>query len=98
MKCKCKTKVECGFYENGICVSTVKCPEQTDATLTNYERIRNMSLEEMAEMMDKFDCSGGVLDKICTAVNPEQNCDTENCNCINCIKQWLESEVKDNEQ
>ncbi len=56
---------------------------------TNFEKIKAMSVDEMAEMIDKFDCSGGLLDKICTFVNPEQDCNIENCNCINCIKQWL---------
>ncbi len=60
---------------------------------TNFERIKAMSVDEMAEMIDKFDGVGGLIDEVCKLVCPEQDCDTENCKCINCIKQWLNMEV-----
>ena len=65
--------------------------------MTHFEKIKSMSVEEMADMINKIDCEGGLLDRICVAANPEKNCDTENCNCISCIIKWLKSEVGGNE-
>ena len=65
-----------------------------DERLTNFEKIKSLSIDEMAKMINKFDYSG-ITDKICLAVNPKQNCDTEDTNqCIDCIKKWLLSEVE----
>lgn len=83
--CKHKTK------------SVYECEHFKDGTIKNqYDRIRNMSVEEMADFMYS------ATDKICF-----ENCtkDTGNkysCkfgenvdffNCIKCMKQYLESEV-----
>lgn len=59
--------------------------------MESIEKIRKMSVEEMAEMIDKIDCTGGVLDKICKPVNPERNCSDENINCVKCIKSGLKA-------
>ncbi len=61
------------------------------------KKIKSMSVEEMADMINKIDCEGGLLDRICVAANPEQNCDSVDCNCVLCIIKWLKSEVSDNE-
>ena len=47
--------------------------------MNNYEKIKSMSIDEMAELMSD-DC--------------EYYCNAKNCSgaCINGIKQWLESE------
>ena len=68
--------------------------------MTNFEKIKAMSLEEMAEFM--YDAA----DKICF-----ENCTRETGNkfsclhgeevptdaCVKCMKCWLESEAADNE-
>ena len=59
--------------------------------MTNYERIKKMSVEELAEFMN-----------VCGNDIPPY-CDYEkvsavrcNYNCLDCAKEWLESEVMDN--
>lgn len=63
--------------------------------MTNYERIKNMSIEEMAsDFADYFNCS------LCSEGqrlmdNPllkDEKCDG---NCALYCKEWLESEVED---
>lgn len=49
--------------------------------MTNYEKIKQMSVEEMAFMlMCPYDADPDKCNKI---------------NCIKCTKQWLESEVEE---
>lgn len=52
--------------------------------MTNYERIKNMSVEEMQKAL--YGCLGDE----CTL--PVMCCLAQNCK--ECIKQWLESEVE----
>lgn len=63
--------------------------------MNNYERIKNMSVEEMAEMLSEiWDCNE------CTeherlSDNPllkNENCDNK---CFEHCKEWLESEAED---
>lgn len=57
--------------------------------MTNYERIKNMSVEEMAESCDEFfSCPYG---------QPYVGCDMEEKykNCSECVKHWLNSEVEE---
>ena len=59
--------------------------------MTNYERIKNMSIEEMALFLVKVnnsysDCMVGVDDCKYPKIGN---------NCILCFKQWLESEVEE---
>ena len=54
--------------------------------MTNYDRIRNMSIEEMAEFMQYC---GWDYPPYCSYLKM-QSCDH---NCIKCAKQYLESEV-----
>ena len=53
--------------------------------MTNYERVRNMSVEEMAAFIPDWSYSGAC------------KCDEKiyvdcNQNCKECVKEWLESE------
>ena len=53
--------------------------------MTNYERIKQMSVEEMAS----YFCIGGL--PICPLHAP--HCQDDKCS--ECFKKWLESEVDD---
>ena len=53
--------------------------------MTNYERIKNMSVEEMANFLD-------YLGKCPTNANIYSD-DCFNTTCIDCQSKWLESEV-----
>lgn len=53
---------------------------------TNYDRIRNMSIEEMAVLLM---CPAEID---CTFEKPD-NCKEKNC--CKCTLEWLESEVKE---
>lgn len=53
---------------------------------TNYDRIRNMSVEEMARFMNECGCD---FPPYC-GYSKARECDD---NCIKCAKLWLESEV-----
>ena len=66
----------------------VICGYKAEQKKTNYDRIRNMSVEEMAEFIDKVErCKGKAF----------HNCDDSECyDCAGCVydtKEWLESEV-----
>lgn len=63
---------------------------------TNYDRIRNMSVGELAEVLYKAN------DDICFNNCTQNTGNKYKCpfsdnvkpkNCINCMKKWLESEV-----
>lgn len=60
------------------------------AKMTNFEKIKQMSIDEMARScMNFFDCPYGT---------PYVGCPMEerfNDSCIDCTKHWLESEVKE---
>ena len=55
---------------------------------TNFERIKNMSVEELAEFIDSGDECG-----FCNqfGVDTGRECDRD---CVECIIFWLRSEVK----
>ena len=59
-------------------------------TVTNFEKIKQMSIDEMARScMNFFDCPYGT---------PYVGCPMEkrfNGSCIDCTKHWLESEVEE---
>ena len=60
--------------------------------MTNYERIKSMSIDEMAE------CS--MLFFTCPYGTPYVGCEMGkqfDDDCIQCTKHWLESEVQENE-
>lgn len=58
--------------------------------MTNYEKIKNMSVDEMAESPIPFFS--------CPYDTPYMGCDMGkkfDDDCIKCTKQWLESEVEE---
>jgi hypothetical protein len=73
--------VDCEFF-------TAEGGKETEVFNTNYERIRNMSVEELAGFMNEW-----------AQDSPPFCCDISAANglcdyrCFNCAKQWLEMEV-----
>ena len=63
--------------------------------MTNYEKIKAMSIDEMAELFDKlnvdcitnFNCPAG---EICEKLSRAENINS----CVKPFKQWLESECE----
>ena len=56
--------------------------------MTNYEKIRNMSVDEMADLIIRY------IDwEACPATETME--ERENRKCNYCMKQYLESEAKD---
>ena len=57
---------------------------------TNADRIRSMSDEELAELLDDI-CTNGIL-----AIDSNMPCDccTEKTECKDCWKEWLRSETE----
>lgn len=63
-----------------------------DKQMTNYERIKNMSVEEMAIILERnVDC-----EKFC-AFTKDGKCDCAGGldKCVIGVKQWLETEVEE---
>ena len=61
--------------------------KELQATMTNYDRIKGMSVEEMADYFNGiFDCSNCPNDMFL--------CESKGSVCTKYIKQWLESEVE----
>ena len=59
--------------------------------MTNYERIKNMSVEEMAQFMfDMVDCVSctNKLQRSC------RECGGDGRKCLQVTKKWLEDDVK----
>lgn len=93
MKC-----TECPKYSECVMTSDLRrkrrnCTYARDKKpITNYEHIKNMSVEEMADLLAKRNLSCMPFCKEC-----------ENCNqntfkyplCVKGIEKWLESEVKE---
>lgn len=62
----------------------------TSPIRTNYDRIKSMSVEEMAEYLsDHWSCIDCAFEK---------DCDDNYISCHKNIKQWLEQEVNDEEK
>lgn len=60
--------------------------------MTNYERIKNMSVEEMAEiLMCPVEMDNNF--KPPTNCGKYSNAIETDCDCYKCCEQWLESEV-----
>ncbi len=72
-------------------IQKISCNEKL--RMTNFERIKSMSIDEMARScIDFFSCPYGT---------PYVGCPMEkrfNGSCIDCTKHWLESEVEENER
>ena len=76
------------YCKDGYCIVSVAVKSKyPDIPITNYERIKNMSVEEMGEFIsEKFDSD-------CPPRTPNYNSDCMNCECKKCWEHWLESEV-----
>ena len=101
MKVKCTGKrcpMQVGYdVENCQCEG---CPYRT-APITNFDRIKAMSVDEMAKLIEE--CDLGLESKICFEQCEKMTGDEYKCpypeeerlsHCIDCVKQWLESEVQ----
>ncbi len=67
--------------------------------MTKFEQIKAMNVDEMAKELDKFE---GLTDEICNAMcacpyMDEDGDISSDCDCVVCIKKWLESEAEENE-
>ena len=62
-------------------------------TMTNFERIKQMSVEEMALLFMKVNCA---YDIPCMLGISDCKYPHINKDCVICFKEWLESEVEDN--
>ena len=61
--------------------------------MTNFEKIKAMSVEQIAKYIYIKD--DALRDEICISNCPCNNGeDVESDNCIRCIKKWLESEIE----
>ena len=60
--------------------------------MTNYEKIKTMSVEEMVRMFRKFICRCGYCPalEIC-----KKNIDDKGFHCSRSVQEWLESEVEE---
>ena len=70
-------------------IKKISCNEKL--RMTNFEKIKQMSIDEMARScMEFFDCPYGVPQYVgCSKENQF------NHSCIDCTKHWLESEVEE---
>ena len=60
--------------------------------MNNYEKIKQMSLEDLAILLDEKSCNRCKF--YYDNINDDKiKCDLRKCRCY--IKQWLESEAKD---
>lgn len=61
--------------------------------MTNFEKIKNMSVEELAHLMDRVssDCEVCPIYDFCEDIRFNLNCFLD---CKTVWKQWLKSEVK----
>lgn len=57
--------------------------------MTNFEKIKTMTVEEMAKLLDEGECWHCVRYKTQTAL------ECLGCVCADGVKQWLESEVEE---
>lgn len=55
--------------------------------MTNYEKIKNMSVEEMAKELNKVKCSHCIRKK-------SVECDFDDIPCVVGIRNWLNQEVE----
>lgn len=54
---------------------------------TNFDKIKSMTVDEMAELLNDKDCTVCIYDSI--------DCTGDDCDCYLGIKQWLMQEVED---
>ena len=75
--------VHAGRDRKFVCINGVSCKITTGKPQTNFERIKNMSVEELAEFIDYGDECG-----FCNqfGVDTGRECDGD---CVECIKHLL---------
>lgn len=72
-------------------IRRISCCEKL---MTNFEKIKQMSIDEMARSsMLFFDCPYGATPYVGCVTGKKYN-----YSCIDCTKHWLESEVEENER
>lgn len=59
--------------------------------MTNFERIKNMTADEMAELLKNKGFGNCMYCELCMKLEP----DDRYSDCQNIIKDWLESEVEE---
>lgn len=60
--------------------------------MTNYERIKNMSVDEMAVCFSKFSqCDNCLAEDFCNKINNRDD-DSVMMSCEQRLKEWIESE------
>lgn len=86
--CQCKKCGECGKTYSSNSTYAEICKDFEKKKMTNFEKIKQMSVDEMAQ-----NNMGGFLGcpYLCS---PDIDCN-EDKNCIYCVKHWLESEVEE---
>lgn len=57
--------------------------------MTNYERIKSMSIEEMSEFLGFFNAEEDIC-SMCSARNGSDYCRTHSC--VDCAKKYLEKD------
>ena len=84
--------VHAGKDRKFVCINGVSCKITTGKSPTNFERIKNMSVEELAEFIDSGDECG-----FCNqfGVDTGRECDGD---CVECIKHWLGLKTFNNRQ
>lgn len=86
-------KEECDYFkEYGECSSVCE-HYNIKPTLSNYDKIRNMNLGEMATNIYKYAHN---MCRFCV-YSKGWKCTSTLKTCVNGIKQWLESEAEDEE-
>lgn len=71
-------------------IRRISCCEKL---MTNFEKIKQMSIDEMARSsMLFFDCPYGATPYVGCVTGKKYN-----CSCIDCTKHWLESEADSND-
>lgn len=67
--------------------------EQFDTKMTNFEKIKNMSIDELAEKLNEsFACDHCPIEEFCNEHNSEPH-----SSCTTIWEKWLKSEVQNND-
>lgn len=81
---KCESYTRKNIYADG-------CNDYADKKLSNADRIRNMTNEELAEFLERFEL--GDIDYSVTFCDLcKEGGNALNLDCSGCLRHWLESE------
>lgn len=78
-------RTKCDFYPE----VREKAKKEVEKIVTNADRIRAMTDDELADAIDKVTNTGACND---FGITHERECDS---NCAKCIKEWLKQPVKE---